>query len=457
MAQRQIQLLRNASLFASKAAAKSALEELTGRRDGELVLARYTVTVGSDTVVKSLLGIFRTDGTNSSWTYLEDASDIEKVIANLDYTLAKTDGNVVTSVSQSDGAVSAGVTALSDVLLTGYTKTNDTGSIAATDSLEVAFSKIENQMTSNHVTNGDASITVETSGASTEVSVNVKSGTNELKLDSTNGLYVNVGLSALTAQEIAALSDENVKEAYQLTNDGTKIGDVIKIYKDSALVEVYLGTSADTINATTGEVTKQTSTDPQSLNFVYHLADGTYSLTKIDVSKFLSESEFGDGLQVSSNVVSVKVDSASGTVTTANGTGQPVLSVSSSGVKVDNIQAAIDYASSGLTDDIDDALGTTDLDYDTASKGVTGATYIGQETTNTVVSDMAALDAAAANTLDSISGSNAINVTTKANKAQTVSLILDDSTNSNDNVLGVTNDGLYLSAVWDCGTYGSQS
>jgi hypothetical protein len=92
------------------------------------------------------------------------------------------------------------------------------------------------------------------------------------------------------------------------------------------------------------------------MNFAYQLADGTYSLTKIDVSKFLTESEFSDGLQVNGGVVSVKKDTSSGKVRTAatpsgvtpdsaEDTGLvDVLTVSSNGVKVDNIQAAIDYA-----------------------------------------------------------------------------------------------------------------
>ena len=92
-------------------------------------------------------------------------------------------------------------------------------------------------------------------------------------------------------------------------------------------------------------------------NFAYQLADGTYTLVKIDVSKFLTESEFGDGLQVSgAGVVSVKKDATSGKVRIADApqSGEDtglvdVLTVSSNGVKVDNIQAAITYAVSQST------------------------------------------------------------------------------------------------------------
>lgn len=52
--------------------------------------------------------------------------------------------------------------------------------------------------------------------------------------------------------------------------------------------------------------------------------------------------------------------------------------------------------------------------------------------------------------LDQVNGSNAIDVTTKANKQQTISLIVDP--NGND-MLTVGSKGLNLSTTWDCGTY----
>jgi hypothetical protein len=171
-----------------------------------------------------------------------------------------------------------------------------------------------------------------------------------------------------------------VKEAYRLQTIGgsAAIGDVVKVYKDSALQEVYLGASTDTIDASTGVITKNTVTDPQSMNFAYQLANGTYSLTKIDVSKFLTQSEFGDGLQVSNaGVVSVKKDTTSGKVRIADvPTGETegsagdtglvdVLTVSSDGVKVDNIQDAIDYAVQNATGDL--AVSAQGDDYITAA------------------------------------------------------------------------------------------
>ena len=131
---------------------------------------------------------------------------------------------------------------------------------------------------------------------------------------------------------------ENVAHRYKLTQTingaSSQAGAVIDIPKDSSLKEVYLGSANDTVNETTGDVTKNTVTDPQSMNFVYHLESGKYSLTKIDVSKFLTNSEFKDGLNVANGVVSVKVDNASETF----------LTVGADGVKLSGVQSAIDTA-----------------------------------------------------------------------------------------------------------------
>ena len=98
-------------------------------------------------------------------------------------------------------------------------------------------------------------------------------------------------MSELSASEIANLSDgSNVREAYRLKKGGNNVDDtVIKIYKDSALQNVVL--------------------QDQKLVFTYLKVDGTTATIEVDVSKFLTEQEFGNGLSVSSDgKVSIKID-----------------------------------------------------------------------------------------------------------------------------------------------------
>ena len=93
---------------------------------------------------------------------------------------------------------------------------------------------------------------------------------------------------------IAAITEgleTNVREAFKLVDeDGTQVGATIKVYKDSALKEVKL--------------------EEQTLKFTYITVNGTEETVGVDVSKFLSETEFKDGLDVVGGVVSVNVADA---------------------------------------------------------------------------------------------------------------------------------------------------
>lgn len=66
-----------------------------------------------------------------------------------------------------------------------------------------------------------------------------------------HGLSSNMNIRSLTPQEILSLGDNNVREAYKFvgTADGTEkqIGETIKIYKDSSLEKVYLGSTCDSL------------------------------------------------------------------------------------------------------------------------------------------------------------------------------------------------------------------
>lgn len=295
---------------------------------------------------------------------------------------------------------------------------------------------------------------------------------------------------ALTPQEIAALSDKNVKEAYKVVSyQGdetaqtvyTQVGDTVKIYKDSSLIQSYLGSDADTVDASTGAVTKYAyelisnpttkvtekaydafSTEDkalyqpinsQSLNFVYQLANGTYSLVKVDVSKFLAESEFKDGLKVSSSgEVSIKVDDNS----------DEYISVSENGLKLTGIKDALDslqtllnridlVTSAALNDLETKKADKTDLDdlsagYNTF-KNQTNEALNGLRENKADKSEVETL-------LSKVIAGNGIDVTEKQNNQQTVSVKLDTTkTDKESNALTVSENGLYFSKTIDCGEY----
>lgn len=122
-------------------------------------------------------------------------------------------------------------------------------------------------------------------------------------------------VAKLDDTELAALGNANIKEAYKVIDeDKTQCGAVIPVYKDSSLISVWL--------------------EGQTLFYKYILADGSESTVGVDVSAFLHESEFANGLQVVDHKVYVKIDETSETF----------LTVSASGVKLSGIQSAIEAA-----------------------------------------------------------------------------------------------------------------
>ena len=143
---------------------------------------------------------------------------------------------------------------------------------------------------------------------------------------------------AAKSYEIVAVTEglaSNVKEAFKLVDeDGVQAGAQINVYKDSALKSI-------TLEGAEGA--------KQELVYTYTLADGAEEVIRVDVSKFLAEAEFKNGLEVSSvdGTVSVKIDEAS----------EAFLSVSESGVKLSGVQNAIDSKVSGLNANVSSAEG----------------------------------------------------------------------------------------------------
>lgn len=111
--------------------------------------------------------------------------------------------------------------------------------------------------------------------------------------------------------------EANVKEEYFVVNNkGEILGQRIKIYKDSSLLSVEL------------VHTSEQGQSGQFLKFTYLTATGTRDIVFIDVSEFLAESEFKDGLIVNrSGEVRILIDRAS----------NPYLTVSEDGLKLTGV------------------------------------------------------------------------------------------------------------------------
>ena len=245
-----------------------------------------------------------------------------------------TDGDVITTISETDGKVSATKTSLSDVKLTGYSKTSDTGALSAGDTVEVALSKLENKIAANTVTSEDKTVVV-TPGVSgdTNIAVNID-GTTIIKNSSTGVLSAD-----LKIKSIAQSAGSTYASQYQLVygDSETPIGDTISVAKDQFLKEASFNPST------------------QVLTLVMYTADGSTSNITVDFKDVVIEAEAGLGLYVgesepgvSDGTINIGIDVNSETVTISDGQGgsttAAVLSVGADAIKVDHIQDAIDYA-----------------------------------------------------------------------------------------------------------------
>lgn len=405
-----IRVLRNGTLYGNHDLAKQTLEEkLSGLQDGEICIASYGATWDA---AKTILGVVRfktVDGVaKRSYTIFDNeanSAEIAAEIAKLDTTVTHKDSNnhVTVKIIEADGllssvevttddiasaavlgttadtsaqatafgrikkeaedrakAITAAVNALDSSVaatvkdgeqysvLTGVTQTDGklTG-VAEVKLAAVAKTGLASDVAKAVIPNDGTYATVEGENVSEQIASIAKTIKGITTTQSNAFKYITVKLSN---EEVTALKDSNVKEAYKVVayigesyaTATTKetVGEVIKIYKDATIKEIYLGNSDDKINATTGEITKGEIVETKlSLNYAYIKADGTYAIASIPVGNFLRQSEFKNGLQVAENgEVSVKVDADS----------EGFLTVGEAGVKVSGVQAAINSAIQAL-------------------------------------------------------------------------------------------------------------
>ena len=227
-------------------------------------------------------------------------------------------GKPITAVSESLGEISATAGAIN----AEFVNVADSGNLFSGSTVEAVLAEIDAAYkAADDAIVGDATTSGDTLG----------------KLeDRIEALDANA--KEYSIKQITAGLSTNVKEAWGLFDaDNNQSGATINIYKDSAYKEIYLGTSADTIDATTGEITKQKG-DKQSLNYAYYKADGTYDLVKVDVSAFLSENEFASGVTATDHIVHGVVDTTS---EKNSGDTASFLTVGEDGFKVDGIKQEI--------------------------------------------------------------------------------------------------------------------
>ena len=364
------------------------------------------------------------------------------------------------------------------------------------------ISKIQSDINKNKVTNSDKTITVtppENEG-NTDIKVAIANAdTNILKIG-TDGLDTEI-----TLKKVESVTDNTLASQYQLVGKNNKVlGTTIDIPKDRLLKDAKLGYANASVNESTGEITigsagaSEIEGQPQYLILSMSIDTGAYKGVVVDLSQFLTEKEFKDGLVLEGNVVkgnvktndkflgvdengfftkgieeainnkfdtislnaeNVKFDHSdevivqpsdtnvkmaikaldnaiNGNKTTLEGLTNGDNSVDK---KIENAFAARKVNEQPLSDNV--VLNGQDIKLDGYTKGANGEPVAATDNVNAAIGK---LENQIAN--KTLNGSKAIKV-----ENQTISLALSPK-NPND-MLTIQEDGLSLSSTFDCGTY----
>lgn len=146
-------------------------------------------------------------------------------------------------------------------------------------------------------------------------------------------------------------SDPNILYSYQLQSEDDVFGTIIDIPKDKSLKDVQLGYSNSSVDPETGTIDvgtpQENELSPQYMIYSIVVSDGTFAAVKVDLSSFITDKEYSDGLALDGNKLKVQIDPTS----------ENYLSVSSEGIKLD-----------GIKSEFNSILGNVSEEYNTLEK-----------------------------------------------------------------------------------------
>lgn len=174
---------------------------------------------------------------NAAIVALEDALD------NLDYTDSAKTGQYVTKVDETNGLISVERANVSEALLNNYSKGTDATTVAATDTINQAVSKLENQIdveiAARKAVDGQDGQTYTANTTAKYISSATSLNDADVKLDSAVAAITN---SAVTAAEFNAVANKNTTEYG--SNAGIEVvanGESKKIVLDLSLLKIDCG------------------------------------------------------------------------------------------------------------------------------------------------------------------------------------------------------------------------
>ena len=479
-----VKFLRNAALYETREAARTALENnKTLGADGTALLARY----GSGTDVKTLAGLVWSDGTNYTVTIIDvegGSSDVEKLRDEINAKLG-------TSFISSGNTVEANLTALSGTSADGSGVTSvwgakayandligtlDGGVTAETGSYVVSVSEVDGKIsgtTAELPSSADTAVAkkfvtavaedkgqivvsrgeISSSAETMVLTDNADGGVNfEVNIDGvsivqdTTSKKLKVADTALTQY----YGDENTVHAeVDSTNNTKTFSTLLKIVKNAnpseteVKEEYFLAdadgtaiTGADTIKiykdshiVSITYITDSGDTHYQNLEYVYIDASGATKTAYVDISSLVLEAEFASGLTIENHVARGVVDPQSELDSNDNS----FLTVGADGFKIDGIKNESDRKLAAIVDDLDATVtGATSgnhvtITIDEVDGKLTQSGLTIEENDIASASDLAALSAKTITDVKSANGSVTVTPANAADGTKEIDLATDAS------------------------------
>ena len=277
------------------------IDDAVSLNDADIILDRTLNQLSSNTI--NQITNLEEKINNFSGATINEFSVVKEQLSDEIDRAIKKEQDIIDSINETNNNIS---------LLSASTETIKNNLNELSDSVEQFSASTEDIIKKITVKSEDKTVLVNKSDSGTDLSVNIDGLTIAKNNDGTLS-------TKLSIKKLSNPSSTNVKEEYALVdNNGNYLGDTVKIYKDSSLQSVEL--------ITIGE--------KEYIRFTYILSDGSTNIVDLDVSSFLSETEFKDGLKVEESKVYVLIDPNS----------EEYLTVSSNGVKISGINSAINNA-----------------------------------------------------------------------------------------------------------------
>lgn len=495
MAQKRItQLLRSNTVYDTRALAEAALVN-EARNDGAIVLARYKSALQSGGYeVISIAGIQAVTGTGQSTTLLATQKDLDALSTELsggiDDRLKKAEEEITNLQEALKNA--AGLTeGTENVTINGqtvpvktytYTPPANSTYLGSTTNIKEALAALDSNLSTlagnaiTTITSPNSTLTVGGTGNSRTLDVNATNlvDSKDKVLGVTSGkITSNVTLKKITTAATSAYAAQ-----YQLVGkDGTTaLGATIDIPRDQVIKAAWLSATENGPEIAASD----TTTKAGYIVFEIYTGASSTATTKVSVNigRFLEELEIGDiassidgdglvyntttkkldvnvgnGIQKVSDKIQLKLDPTTDRHLTLSANGLKLTAFTGADVLLTGFTESTETDQTKLapaaTDTVNQALAklyrTIEL-----NEEVTAAALTDLDDRVTVLENKTLT---AGNGIDTTNNVISVDLDTNANGKGTGATAHNQYGSDNWNALELSSDGLYLSSIWDCGTY----